>query len=197
MILPRPSVTPLWSFASMPVRRSPSTVEMVRAIWSWCRGLTRREGLAEEIEEERPTGGQTQGRQVEGIMSADLLALAAKYVALTEEIEDVRRAMLACLTNGAGEHPARPTQPARSAGGSKHPNAAKAEEIESQILEMLRTRPMRMAEIAAETGARQTTTAERLRRMRGKGLVERQHGARPCGGRQAPRPFDLRPGLPT
>ncbi len=32
----------------------------------------------------------------------DLLALTEKYVALTGEIEDVRRAMLAALTNGAG-----------------------------------------------------------------------------------------------
>jgi hypothetical protein len=46
--LPRPS--PLHSFASMPtVRRSPSTVEMVRAIWSWLRGhaLTTRERMTE------------------------------------------------------------------------------------------------------------------------------------------------------
>ena len=46
-------MSPLYSFCTVtPVRRSPSTVEMVRAIWSWCRGLTRREGRAEEIEAE-------------------------------------------------------------------------------------------------------------------------------------------------
>jgi hypothetical protein len=108
-------------------------------------------------------------------MSADLLALAAKYVALTGEIEEVRRAMLACLANGAGEHPARPTQPARSSGGS-HPNALKAQEVESQISEMVRTRPLRMAEIASVMGAKQSTTAERLRRMRERGLIERLDG---------------------
>ena len=39
------------------------------------------------------------------MMSGDLRVLAEKYVALTGEIEDVRRAMLACLTNGGGELP--------------------------------------------------------------------------------------------
>ena len=42
-------------------------------------------------------------------MSGDLRALAERYVTLTGEVEAVRRAMLACLTNGAGEHPIRPS----------------------------------------------------------------------------------------
>jgi hypothetical protein len=71
-------------------------------------------------------------------MAGDLLVLAAKYVALTGEVEDLRRAMLTPLTNGAGEA-ARPTQPARSSGGSQHPNALKAGEAEARIMGLLRS----------------------------------------------------------
>ena len=41
----------------------------------------------------------------------DLLALAERFVALSAEIEDVRRAMLARLTNGAGETSEGPFRP--------------------------------------------------------------------------------------
>jgi hypothetical protein len=41
-------------------------------------------------------------------MSGDLRALADKYVALNGEIDDVRREMFACLTNGGGANPVRP-----------------------------------------------------------------------------------------
>jgi hypothetical protein len=106
-------------------------------------------------------------------MSGDLLALASKYVSLTGEIEDVRRAMLACLTNGAADTaptprpmPARPTKP----GG--HPNAAAAQEAEAKIIELLRATPgIGTAALARATGAKVNTTAERLKRMKAKGLT--------------------------
>jgi DNA-binding NtrC family response regulator len=106
----------------------------------------------------------------------DLRALAERYVTLTGEVEDVRRAMLACLTNGAGESPVvRPTsarsKPGEKGSRSKHPNAQLAAEAEGQILDLLKTRPMRMAEIASEMGAKQTTTTERLRRLRERGQI--------------------------
>ena len=99
---------------------------------------------------------------------SDLRALAEEYVALTGQIEEVRRAMLAFLTNGTDPNP---TRPARSSGGSQHPNAKAAKAAEERILELLKTRPMRMAEIAAEMQARPSTTSERLRRLRQRGLA--------------------------
>ena len=85
-------------------------------------------------------------------MSADLRVLAERYVTLTGEVEAVRRSMLACLTNGAGEHFIRPTQPARSSGGS-HPNAIVARQAEEPIFKLLQDQPgMRAAELARATG---------------------------------------------
>jgi hypothetical protein len=72
---------------------------------------------------------------------------------------------LAVMNRSGAEAKAPFTQPARSAGESQHPNAAKAAEAEAKILELLKARPMRMTEIAAEMKARQTTTSERLRRL--------------------------------
>jgi hypothetical protein len=44
-------------------------------------------------------------------MSGDLRALAEKYVAHDGEIDDVRREMLACLTNGGRANPVARLQP--------------------------------------------------------------------------------------
>jgi hypothetical protein len=107
-------------------------------------------------------------------MSGDLLALASKYVSLTGEIEDVRRAMLACLTNGAADaaRTPRPMQ-ARPKPGS-HPNALKAAEAEAKMIELLRASPgMRTTAIAQATGAKKSTVTERLRRLQARGQVER------------------------
>jgi DNA-binding transcriptional ArsR family regulator len=100
----------------------------------------------------------------------DLRTLAETYVALTGQIEEVRRAMLACLTNGADPNP---MHPARLSSGSQsnHPNAAKAAEAEEKIIALLRERPMKAVEITAATESRQSTTSERLRRLRQRGLV--------------------------
>jgi hypothetical protein len=69
--LPRPGVSPLPSYCTVPIQRSPSLAETVRAIWRWCRAgrLTARERqlaealverLAAEIEEEgEGEGGET------------------------------------------------------------------------------------------------------------------------------------------
>ena len=75
------------------------------------------------------------------MMSGDLRVLAEKYVALTGEIEDVRRAMLACLTNGGGEPPSS-LSPARPASiGRGHPKAVEAAKAEEAIVDLLRTKP--------------------------------------------------------
>jgi hypothetical protein len=99
----------------------------------------------------------------EAKMSGDLRVLAEKYVTLTGEIEDVRRAMLACLTNGAGDTPDAPfAQPARSPGGSQHPNAIAAKEAEAQIIGLLRATPgLRTVEIADLVGKCSATSLRR------------------------------------
>ncbi len=106
-----------------------------------------------------------------------LVELARKYVALSDQLEAVRGQIARAVANGAAGEAARPTQPARSSGGSQHPNALKAAEVEARILELLKARPMRMAEIAVETEAKQSTTSERLKRMRERGLVALADGA--------------------
>jgi hypothetical protein len=112
-------------------------------------------------------------------MAGDLLVLAEKYVALTGEIEDVRRAMLSCLTNGAGEIPLRPRPPARRrpGGSQQHPNAAAAAAAERKTIELLRSSPgLGTAAIAKATGAKVNTTSERLKRLQARGQVARADG---------------------
>jgi hypothetical protein len=107
------------------------------------------------------------------MMSGDLRVLAEKYVALTGEIEDVRRAMLACLTNGGGEPPKIPfSRPARQASGGRHPKAVEAAKAEEAIVDLLRTKPgLKTSELAKSSGAKKSTVAERLRRLRARGQV--------------------------
>jgi Mn-dependent DtxR family transcriptional regulator len=59
---------------------------------------------------------------------------------------------------------------------SSHPTLA-AQEAEETILNLLRDRPMRMAEVMKEMQAKQSTTSERLRRLRQRGLVVVDGGA--------------------
>ena len=116
-------------------------------------------------------------------MSGDLRALAEKYVTLTEEIDDVRRDMLACLTNGTGANPVRPTSaPRRGEPASQHPNAAKAAKVDQQVLDLLKATPgMKVSELAKLTASKTSATSERLRRMRARQLVAPVDG----GGWQA------------
>ncbi len=105
--------------------------------------------------------------------SDDLVALAKRFVDLTAELDATRDAMRWLLMNGAGGEAApRPTQ-ARPKPGARHPNAIKAAEIEASIVALLRTTPgMRTAAVAKATGARTSTTVERLKRMKDKGLAQ-------------------------
>ena len=66
---------------------------------------------------------------------SDLVALARRYVALGDEPESVRGEIKRAVLNGAGESSTRPTRPARSSGGSQHPNAAKAASARGPTLE--------------------------------------------------------------
>ena len=103
-------------------------------------------------------------------MNGNLRALAEEYVALTEEIDGVRREMLACLTNGGGANPIRPTSaPRRGEPASQHPKAAK---IDQKVLDLLKATPgLKVGEPAKATSSKTSTTRERLRRMRARHLV--------------------------
>jgi predicted Rossmann fold nucleotide-binding protein DprA/Smf involved in DNA uptake len=103
---------------------------------------------------------------------SDLVELARRYVTLSDQLEAVRGEIAkAVLNGGAGDKPDAPFAKPRSKPGSKHPNADAARKSEARILELLNTRPMRTAEIAVEMGAKQTTTTERLRRLKERGLI--------------------------
>jgi hypothetical protein len=109
---------------------------------------------------------------------SDLVELARRYVSLSDELEAVRGEIkLAVLNGGAGAHPTRPTQPARSAGGS-HPNAILAQEAEAKIVELLRSTPgLGTTQIANETGSKVNTVTQRLQRLKDRGLIERLDGS--------------------
>jgi hypothetical protein len=110
---------------------------------------------------------------------ADLVALAEKFVRLSAEIEDVRRAMAAALGNGADSHPPppfeRPARPGARPGpkpGAAHPAKARAAKAEAQIVALLQEKPgCRTAQVAEATASKSSATIDRLRRLRDRGLV--------------------------
>jgi hypothetical protein len=117
----------------------------------------------------------------------DLIGLAQRLVELDRETVSVRSQMLKLLTNGADPSPVHPTQPGsgpakRSRRTAKAPTAkpsgnhariiAASAAAEEKIVAALRAQPgMRSREIAQAMGAKGSTTAERLKRLKGKGLV--------------------------
>jgi hypothetical protein len=128
---------------------------------------------------------------------ADLVELAQRYVSLTAQLESVRNQMRKALANGADLLPARPTKPPVSGGRTTKPHksksraAVRAKRPESRpkpssrdevmaravladeaVMTLVRSRPgVRTGEIARSTQAKSTTTVERLRRLKDKGLI--------------------------
>jgi hypothetical protein len=97
-------------------------------------------------------------------VSENLVELATRYLRLAGELDATRDAMKKLLMNGAEPPPVNPPsalRPGVKRSQPNHPNAIMASEAEAKILELLKTRPMRMAEIAAEMEAKQTTTSLR------------------------------------
>jgi Bacterial regulatory protein, arsR family len=102
-----------------------------------------------------------------------LLDLARRYVALSEELESGRGEIAREVLNGGGGKPeVRPTLAERpGVKGSRHPNVLKATAAEEKILELLKGKPLRASEVALALDAKQSTTSERLRRLRRRGLA--------------------------
>ena len=109
-------------------------------------------------------------------MSGNLVELAQRFVRLSGELDATRDAMKRLLLNGA-----EPSQNPRLAGrrGAKRPQSSRrkmvaAAQVEETILELLQSSPgMGTAAIAKATSAQRSTTDERLKRLRAKGLIER------------------------
>jgi hypothetical protein len=115
-------------------------------------------------------------------MSSDLIALAREYVALSDQLEAVRAKIKATVLNGsapdAKAEPAlpfsKPTAGRRKPPKTPHPNAKLAAEAEAKIIEVIRTQPgIKTAEIARAMDAKANTTAQRMGRMVGRNLVQR------------------------
>jgi hypothetical protein len=106
---------------------------------------------------------------------SDLVTLAKRFVALSEELEAVRGEIRRCVLDGVEEAPVRP--PIKPAGrkhpaGQEHPAAKKAAVVEAEIMALLRDKPgTGTAEVARATASKTSTTVERLRRLREKGMV--------------------------
>jgi hypothetical protein len=102
-----------------------------------------------------------------------LVELAQRYVALSAELEEMRNAMRAALTNGSQVNPT-------MAGSSGPPNKgmnreaflAQSKAVDERVLALLREKPMRPSEIARATRGNLSTTRERLRRLHKLGVVE-------------------------
>jgi hypothetical protein len=108
-------------------------------------------------------------------MSDELVELAKRYSELSDELVDVRRRMLSCLTNSAGEPNRVPTRPRGHAprGEKRSAMLAKSEEEDARVLALLRSNPLRQATIAQTVGAKTSTLQARLRRLEANGLVQR------------------------
>jgi hypothetical protein len=102
-----------------------------------------------------------------------LVELAQRYVSLSAELEETRNAMRAALMNGSDRNPTK-------AGSAGPPNKGMDREAvltqskaaDERVLALLRENPMRPSEFARATRAKVSTTRERLRRLRKRGVVE-------------------------
>jgi hypothetical protein len=98
---------------------------------------------------------------------------ATRLVALDAEATKVRNQMRRLLANSVGAPVAAHPSSARRKAGKQHPNARKAERAEARIVALLKEKAMGPAEIVKTASSRPSTTNERLRRMKEKGLIER------------------------
>jgi hypothetical protein len=110
-------------------------------------------------------------------MSGDLVELAQGFVRLSGELDATRDAMKRLLLNGAGgpsENPTPAKRPGAKRPQSSHPKARRGPQVEEAIVALLQSSPgMGTAAIAKATAAQRSTTGERLKRLRAKGLIER------------------------
>jgi hypothetical protein len=115
--------------------------------------------------------------KVSKMIGGDLVSLAQRLVELDREAAEVRAKMKQILLNGADPEP-RPTSAERS--GAKGPPSkaavmAQAQAADEQVIALLKEKPgTRTGEIARATGAKGTTTSNRLHRLLDKGLIERR-----------------------
>ena len=111
-------------------------------------------------------------------MSENLVELAQRFVRLSGELDLTRDAMKRLLLNGAAGKPDTPFARARRPGAkrprSNHPKALRGLQVEETILKLVQSSPgMGTAAIARATAAGRSTTVERLKRLQGKGRIER------------------------
>lgn len=121
-----------------------------------------------------------------------LVALAERFICLSSEIEGVRRAMLACLSNGIGTDAAGAPGQAASANGrdphqppprqakvSRPASAFAAKTAEQRLLTALREHPgASVNALAKAAGANRSSTGERLRALASRGAVEKDPAGR-------------------
>jgi Winged helix-turn-helix DNA-binding len=113
---------------------------------------------------------------------SDLVELARRYVAASDELESLRSEIRRAVMNGGAptaEPKANPSSPAarRAAGQRHHPNAIQAAKIDQKVLDLLKATPgLKVGELAKATGLKTSTTSERLRRMRAGGSVAAVEG---------------------
>jgi hypothetical protein len=104
-------------------------------------------------------------------MSAELLELAQRLVALDHEAEEVRNAMRRLLSNGLGGGKPRPTSRPHKGRERTGPEGTSA--AEAQILAALKDKPMRHGEVVRATGQKASSTGLRLQRLERRGLIQR------------------------
>jgi hypothetical protein len=102
-----------------------------------------------------------------------LVELAQRYVSLSAELEETRSAMRAALMNGWDKNPTKAGSPdPPNKGTDRESVLAQSKAADERVLALLREKPMRPSEIVRVTHGKLSTTRERLRRLRKRGVVE-------------------------
>jgi hypothetical protein len=115
-----------------------------------------------------------------------LVRLAGEYVAAHDQLARIRAQMIKLLANGAGgdAEPIHPTQPGErpaktktKSKASKPDMRAAAKALDATTLDLIRAQPgMKTGEIRQALAMKPTTATERLKRLKGRGLIEPTEG---------------------
>jgi hypothetical protein len=108
--------------------------------------------------------------------STGLVDLARRFVALSDELEEVRGEIRMAVLNGGGAP--HPQSPAVMSGGeqpkTQSDRIAKSQATDEAVMTLLRSNPgMKSSAIARALAANKATTSQRLERLAAKGQISR------------------------
>jgi hypothetical protein len=121
-----------------------------------------------------------------------LVEPAQRYVSLSAELEETRKAMRAALMSGSDGNPTKaPSAGPLDKGRDRGAILAQPKAADERVVALLRVKPMRPSEIVRATHGKLSTTRERLRRLRKRGVVEPAEDGWRLGEANHTRPASL------